>query len=207
MIELMEQGGWMMYPLLVTSIVALAVILERTYAILIRTNAIDRESLRQLFALIRSDKYDDAKALLDQHPNSFTPVFVAILDEPDEAHQEKVAGYAGDELLFGLQRRLSILSAIGTLAPLMGLLGTVLGMIEVFAEVAALGETGDASVLAGGIWEALLTTATGMSIAIPALIVYHYLQRNIAELAHKLRHAAGTLIALLSKGVVEQTEQ
>ena len=75
----------MMYPLLVTSIVALAVILERTYAILIRTNAIDRESLRQLFALIRSDKYDDAKALLDQHPNSFTPVFVAILYEPDEA--------------------------------------------------------------------------------------------------------------------------
>jgi len=207
MIELLEQGGWMMYPLLAISIVALGVIIERVYTILIRTRPVDRDSLRQLFALIEARKDGDARTLLKQHSNSFAPVLGSILNEPDEAHQEKAAGYAGDELLFGLQRRLSILSAVGTLAPLMGLLGTVLGMIEVFGEVAALGETGDASVLAGGIWEALLTTAAGMSIAIPALAVYHYLHRHIAELAHTLQHDAGALIALLSKRTVGRNEQ
>lgn len=201
MFELIEHGGWVMYPLLITSIITLAIIFERSYVVLVRTKTIGRESLAQLFESIENGEMGDAKASLDRNVNSFGPAFLAILGESDESHQEKVAGYYGDELLFGLQRRLSILSAIGNLAPLMGLLGTVLGMIRVFADVSALGLAADASVLASGIWEALLTTAVGMAIAIPALVVYYYLYRRIAEMAHRFQHDAGALIALLNRRV------
>ena len=196
--DLMDQGGWMMYPLLLTSLVVLTVIFERTYVILVQTKGISRETLTHLYELIKHGRLDEGRSLLAQHPSSFSAVFLAILNETDETHQEKAAAYTGDDLLFGLQRRLSILSAAGSLAPLMGLLGTVLGMIEVFANVASLGETANASMLAGGIWEALLTTATGMAIAIPALIAYHYLHRHVDDLAHRLQHDSGALIALLS---------
>lgn len=188
-----------MYPLMATSIVALAVIFERVYVILFRTKAINNDLLAQVLALVKQSRNDDARSLLEEQPNFSGPVLLAILDETDEAHQENVAGYAGDELLFALQQRMSILSTIATLAPLMGLLGTVLGMIKVFAQVAQMGEVSNTTMLAGGIWEALLTTAVGMAIAIPVLIIYHYLQRYIGKLAHGLRHNASALIAVLRR--------
>lgn len=200
MLDVFEQGGWMMYPLLLTSIVGLAVIFERAYVILFQTKRIEQDSLDKLFKLLKDQKKTEALTVLKKHGDLLSPLLINVINSKNEAEQEKAASYAGDYILFALQKRLSVLSAIGSTAPLMGLLGTVLGMIEVFSDVSSLGNNVNAALLAGGIWKALITTAAGMSIAIPALIVYHYLHRRVAELANYLHHNAGAVIAILNQG-------
>lgn len=101
---------------------------------------------------------------------------------------DRIARRAADRLesLRGLLRPLEV---IATLAPLLGLLGTVLGMIEVFRRLQAAGDRVDASILSGGLWEALLTTAAGLAVSILALAVFHFLDRQIERLHHALESA------------------
>lgn len=199
MLDVFGQGGWMMYPLLLTSIVGLAVIFERVYVILLQTKVMDQDSLDKLFGLLKEQNKREALTTLKKNPSLLSPLLIEVIDQNGEAEQEKAASYAGDYILFGLQKRLSVLSAIGSLAPLMGLLGTVLGMIEVFSDVSALGNSVNAALLAGGIWKALITTAAGMTIAIPALMMHHYLNRRVAQLANYLHHNAGAVISILNQ--------
>ncbi len=102
--------------------------------------------------------------------------------------QDRLARRAADRLeyLRGLLRPMEV---IATLAPLLGLLGTVLGMIEVFRRLQAAGDRVDASILSGGLWEALLTTAAGLAVSILALAVFHFLDRQVERLHHALESA------------------
>jgi len=92
-----------------------------------------------------------------------------------------------------------MLSIAASVLPLMGLLGTVLGMIKVFSRVAQAGDAADISVLAGGIWEALLTTAAGMAIAIPVMLFYHFFKRSIEKIAHSMSQNGDKIIASFRK--------
>jgi biopolymer transport protein ExbB len=198
MMELFEKGGFMMYPILLCSVIALAVIIERLYVVFWLTPRPDQAKIDEVFRLIEAGKTTEALQLIDGERSSLGTIILAILGEADEAHQEKAAVLAGEEFLFHLKARLSVLSAIGSVVPLMGLLGTIFGMIEVFSTVSEMQGTVNPSLLAGGIWEALLTTAAGMSVAIPTVLAYHYLNRNMAVIAHRMQYVGNSLIALLN---------
>lgn len=197
MMELFEKGGFMMYPILLCSVIALAVIIERFYVVFWKTPRPDQAKIDDVFRLSEAGEITEALKIIASEQSSLKKILLAILSVEDESHQEKAAILAGDEVLFQLRTRLSILSAIGSVVPLMGLLGTVFGMIEVFSTVSDMQGAADPGLLAGGIWTALLTTAAGMSVAIPTVLAYHYLNRNIAMIAHHMQSSGNSLIATL----------
>ena len=95
-----------------------------------------------------------------------------------------------------MDKNLRGLAVIGNIAPLLGLLGTVTGMIRAFMKIQRLGGIVDASVLAGGIWEALITTAAGLSVAIPTLVAYHYFEGRIDNIASQIKDVASELLEI-----------
>jgi len=197
--EIIERGGLMMYPIIFASVIAIAVIIERTYIIFIRTKFLEKEKIMEMFNLVGSGEKDKALSIMKNEESIFASLFVSILEEKNVEGMEDAAALSGDEILFSLGRRLGVLSVLGSVLPLMGLLGTVLGMIKVFARVASAGDAADIAILAGGIWEALITTAAGMMIAIPVILIYHYLVRTLEKISHLMQQKASKLIFSLKR--------
>ncbi len=199
MFEVLEKGGVMMIPILFSSVIALAVIVDR----LLATSRVKLARDSQIKELFNCVARDEEAQFMEAFNNSHAPIFKvmnAILESKgDESAAEKAAGLSGDKILRVLNRRLEWLAILGSLVPLMGLLGTVIGMIKVFSDVAAAGDVSDITLLAGGIWEALLTTAAGMAVAIPILLVYHAFQSKIDNIAFEMRQRSEELIVLLRK--------
>jgi biopolymer transport protein ExbB len=181
MLSLFRQGGWVMYPLLAFSVVALAVILERAlFYLLSRAGSVRTAEELAAFYKECGDWKAAAKSFAEHNKRVyFLPVINAYFDALNETPQqtdERLFAQAKEIVILN-ERRLPILSSIAAAAPLFGLFGTVLGMIEVFQRLAALGGRADVALLSGGIWVALLTTAFGLLIAIPALLAHHYFSR------------------------------
>jgi len=175
LIEVFKAGGPVMWPLLACSLVALAIILERS--LYLRSSRILQPSVvERLAALAESGRIDVALQLCRQQPGLFTHIVAAGLElvAAGQASAAKEAiEDAGRHETVRLHRYLGALGTIVGIAPLLGLLGTVTGMIKVFDTIAHAG-TGHAAQLSGGISQALLTTATGLVIAIPALVAYNF---------------------------------
>jgi biopolymer transport protein ExbB len=170
-----------MYPLLAFSVIALAVILERAlFYLSSRTGSV--RATEELATLYK--EYGDwktaAKGFAENRKRVyFLPIVTAYFDTLGESPQtvEERLFVQAKEIVMVNERRLPILSSIAATAPLFGLFGTVLGMIEVFQKLAALGGRADVALLSGGIWVALLTTAFGLLIALPSLLGHHYFSR------------------------------
>lgn len=195
--ELFEKGGFIMYPILISSIIALAVIVERMI-VLMRTKIPSEEAIQGVCRKMRDGAVDDVETFLAAGTTPVHRVIAAVWKtEGDESAREKSASIAGDHVLRHLNKRLGWLAILGSLVPLMGLLGTVLGMIRVFSNVAEAGDVSDISLLAGGIWEALLTTAAGMGVAIPVLLVYHWLSGKVDNVAFEMAHHGQEFIAAM----------
>jgi biopolymer transport protein ExbB len=181
MLSLFRQGGWVMYPLLAFSVIALAVILERAVFFL-SSRAGSARTAEELAALYKEcgDWKAAAKGFAENKKRVyFIPLVTAYFDSLDETPQRtgELLFARAKEIVMINERRLPILASIAAIAPLFGLFGTVLGMIEVFQKLAALGGRADVALLSGGIWVALLTTAFGLLVAIPSLLAHHYFSR------------------------------
>lgn len=179
--SLIVKGGPVMVPLAIASIFALALAIER-YLSLKRDKIIPPDFMAGLREAMRSSG-NDPKAAVDYCENAGGPVgeiFRAGVKKISMGveHVEKAIEDAGAKEVEKLKRRLKGLAVVAEVAPLMGLLGTVYGMIEAFQRASAAG-MGKADVLAKGIYEALVTTATGLTIAIPVLLVYQHLNSKI----------------------------
>jgi biopolymer transport protein ExbB len=181
MLSLFRQGGWVMYPLLAFSVISIAVILERTVFFLWSRSRSTRTA-EELVALYKEcgDWKAAARSFAEHRKRVyFLPIIAAYFDalnETPQSAEERLFAQAKEIVIIN-ERRLPILSSIAAIAPLFGLFGTVLGMIEVFQRLAALGGRADVALLSGGIWVALLTTAFGLLIAIPSLLAHHYFSR------------------------------
>jgi biopolymer transport protein ExbB len=181
MLLLFKQGGWVMYPLLAFSVIAFAVILERAVFYLL-SHARSSRAAEELDALYKEcGKWKTAAGHFAEKQKRvyFLPLVAAYFDSLDETpklFEERLFAQA-KEIVIVNERRLPMLASIASIAPLLGLFGTVLGMIEVFQKLAALGGRADVALLSGGIWVALLTTAFGLLVAIPALLAHHYFSR------------------------------
>ncbi|MFN4182171.1 MAG: MotA/TolQ/ExbB proton channel family protein, partial [bacterium] len=160
--ELFLRGGWVMWPILFLSLVSLAVILERIFYF--------------LFGAPRTQKRFSDKLARMELPNPF----------PGEEYWQGVIQKEIQPFSDESERGLYLLSAISTLAPLLGLLGTVTGMVRSFMVIERLGWEVDPALLAGGIWEALLTTVFGLVVAVPTLLAYYIFDAYATRFIRKL---------------------
>jgi biopolymer transport protein ExbB len=170
-----------MYPLLAFSVVSIAVILERTVFFL-SSRARSIHTVEELAALYKEcgDWKSAARSFAEHRKHVYFLPIIAVyfdaLNETPRRAEERLFAQA-KEIVMVNERRLPILASIAAIAPLFGLFGTVLGMIEVFQRLAALGGRADVALLSDGIWVALITTAFGLFVAIPSLLAHHYFSR------------------------------
>lgn len=166
-----SQGGLIMVPILLCSLVSLTILMERLYA-LQRKKIVSNADLYNHIAAHNTD----TELLAESKKNSdyLSRVLTRILSDDMQSDVEKSAELYGQEASESIYCCTSIPGIMATISPLLGLLGTTLGMIQIFNKFTEAG--GDPMVLAGGIWEALITTAAGLTVAIPSLLIYRYLQ-------------------------------
>mgnify|MGYP003117247222 FL=1 len=197
MLEIIQSGGWMMVPIIIASVLALAITVERFWTL--RPGKIaPPDLLSQVWSWMKNKQLDSAKIRTLKDSSPLGNVLAAGLINSRHGRQimkESIEEVASHEI-HEMERYLNALGTIAAVAPLMGLLGTVIGMIKVFAEIMAQG-TGQANLLAGGISEALITTADGLVIAIPALICHRMLQRRVDEIVVYMEQEALKLVDVL----------
>ncbi len=197
MLDLFLKGGIMMYFLLLTSVVAVAVIIERAI-VLRRKKVLIPEVVTMLEQIKSPGDLQLAESVCRKFDAPFTRIILTSLKNQDLPPEElrRLVEDQGRQEVRSLQRGLTTLETAATIAPLLGLLGTVLGMIKVFDIIQTLG-VGQAKALSGGISEALITTAAGLFIGIPTMVAYTYfnhksesfildMEKYVLELLNKL---------------------
>lgn len=179
--ELLLRGGWVMWPLLACSVLAVAIFLER-FVILFRTSLDLPGFLERLRPHFQAASWPESLSHLARGNRPFAEVAGAYLRNrtaPRELRDE-IVGRVASEQLVRLGRRLPILATIGNLAPMLGLLGTVTGLVTAFWQIEVKSGQVQPADLASGIWEALLTTVFGLVIAIPTIAAHHALDHRLA---------------------------
>lgn len=206
--ELVFAGGWMMIPLMIASVLAVAISIERFWTL--RSDKIaPKHLLAQVWSWIKNEELDAAKLKQLKEESHLGAILAAGLANSKHGRDitKEAIEQAASKAVHEMERFLTALGTIAAVTPLMGLLGTVLGMISVFNEIMAQG-TGNAGVLAGGISEALITTAAGMIVAIPSLIFYRIFERRIDEIINFMEQEAVKLVDVLhgDREVTESAE-
>ena len=211
MLELFYKGGWVMYPILACSIVALAVSLERViYFMRIRNN--DDRLLEKTRTLLKTGMIEDCITACNDSRGPVASAINVCLHNISKGPEkiETVIEHQGSGILTEMEKRLRVLAIIAQATPLMGLLGTVIGMIKAFMKIEDVGGRVNATALAGGIWEALLTTAFGLCVAIPSLLVYHYFEGRVDDYEKKIHRIVHEIIDIsedIKDNAVPQTEK
>ncbi|RMH55346.1 MAG: MotA/TolQ/ExbB proton channel family protein [Candidatus Hydrogenedentota bacterium] len=203
-VSYLERGGPIMYFILVVSIIGLAIALERLYHFF-RAKTNYRKLLADVKELLADDLVYKAMARCDEDHGPIARVLKTILknkDQSSETIRDAIDAAALEEIP-RLERRVGALGTIANISTLLGLLGTIIGMIVTFASIAD-EVTGvvNVQVLAGGIWQAMLTTAFGLSVAIPTTIVHAYLVNEIKKFSVAMEHSAAELIHFLEHKTV-----
>ena len=199
MLEIIQSGGWMIWPILLSSVIAVGIIFERFWSLqqdrimppeLVKKMSLLQQQLPTLDTDLDSIHGDSAFAAM---------VKVAIQQRTaSKAIQRERLEEVGRQIVHELQFFLTTLGTIAVITPLLGLLGTVLGMIDVFMVMSSSNVT-EPEALAGGIAQALITTAAGISVAIPSLIFVRYFRRKVADLVLKMETQAILLIDRLAR--------
>lgn len=197
MLELFNAGGWMMIPLLISSIIAIGIIAERFWSLQTKRIA-PPELITQIWQWLRFNQVNKHRITALQESSQLGQILAAGLINRNSAREitkENIED-VGRHVTLSLEKNLNTLGTIAAIAPLMGLLGTVIGMIKVFAVITTEG-VGNPETLAGGISEALITTATGLLVAIPSLIFYRFFRGKINTLVVDMEEQAMKLIEIL----------
>ncbi|ESQ15850.1 MAG: MotA/TolQ/ExbB proton channel family protein [Thiohalocapsa sp. PB-PSB1] len=197
MFELLQAGGWLMLPIVLSSIMATAIVGERFWSL--RRQVVMPENLvGQIWQLDRRKLLNDDRIAEIREGSALGRMLAAGL--VNRFHSREIMKEAiqdtGRQVVADLERHLNTLGTIAAIAPLLGLLGTVIGMIDVFAVITRAG-VGNPGVLAGGISKALITTAAGLSVAIPALMFHRYFNGRVDKLVIDLEEQALRLIEVM----------
>jgi len=198
LLSLFEKGGLMMYPILFSSVLMLGIAIERGYS-LRRNNIINPDFVKDVRSHWDWQNIQKTLRLCNSYDNSLSRIlkmgllrFGGKLDEIERAIE---AGGQHEASL--MNSNLRVLGAVANITPMMGLLGTVIGMIKAF-NVISLSGTGNPGLVASGISEALITTAAGMLVGIPALVLYHYFRGKIDRYIFEMEEIAIQLVEELS---------
>jgi biopolymer transport protein ExbB len=200
MIDLFIKGGPLIIPLLVLSVLSVAVIFEREIFFL-RNNVPD-SLLRDIKMKVLSGRKDEAQAISKSSNRVILRFLTSVFENYEETSDiaEKEIAIEGDKLLYAASKHIHIQELIGSIAPLIGLSGTVVGLVQAFREVGLNTSAQIApQLLAGGIWVAMLTTVAGLFTAIPSLIFAHINRTRVKKLAFNMKIYGEEINTLLRK--------
>lgn len=197
MVEIIKAGGWLMLPIILCSIVAIAIVIERFWT-LSAARIAPRYTLGQVWTWIKNNELDAARLRTLRLASPLGQILAAGLVNAKHGRATMTVSIeqAASQVVHDLERYLNTLGTIAAITPLLGLLGTVLGMIEVFTQIMIEG-TGNADALAGGISQALITTAAGLSVAIPAYMFHRMFMRRVDSLVLNLEQESIKLVDAL----------
>ena len=199
MLKYLFDGGIFMWVILLASISGLAVIIEKMYTFLSKEKKLSEIEKNQLYKALRTGSKEEILKLCKDKTDSVSKSVTKIVsnmdinfDELDNSHRQVIEGIISESILeqtTELEKGMSLLGTVVNAAPQLGLLGTVTGMIAAFSALTRNG-TSTAKIVAGGISEALYTTAFGLIVAIPALVFYNYFNRRIDVIVAEMERAA-----------------
>lgn len=197
LLDLFLKGGPVMWPILICSIIALAVFIERLW-VLQRKKVIPPTLFANVKGLVDKGKISEARTLCDANNSSIAKVLSSVLNTgyTTKIELKEAVEDAGKREIRLLEKRVGILGVIAGVGPLLGLFGTVTGMVQTFQVISVIG-TGDAGKLAGGISEALITTEFGLFVAIPALVAHKICTSKAESLTYEMEQSAFKIISLL----------
>ena len=206
LLKIFIQGGWLMIPIVLFSIVAVVLIVNK-YIDLGRFKTKTNHIMYELKALIASGKKDEAINLCAGTKGAVPLVLKEGLlhSHLDKDGIESYMEAVGTEQVHLMEKNMSLLATIAGVAPLTGFLGTVTGMMSAFMEIERLGGNVNANVLAGGIWEALMTTAAGLGVGIVTFIYYNYFTSKIHHMAFEIESNSTELVDIILE--TRQTQQ
>jgi len=193
-VEIVMAGGWLMLPIILCSILAIAIVIERFWSLSANRIA-PRYAVGQVWTWIKNNELDSTRMRELRLSSPLGQILASGLLHARQGREQMNAaiGQTAAVVIHELERYLSTLGTIAAITPLLGLLGTVIGMIRVFTEIMVQG-TGNANALAGGISEALITTAAGLTVAIPAYACHRYFVRKVDSLVLALEQESAKLV-------------
>lgn len=198
-VELISDGGPVVMILLFMSVVAMSIVLYKSWQFfLLKLNA--RKILNEMMQAYKQGDLKRAINIASGSPNPVTQAMRKVMlarhrKLPESLIREEVQRY-GSDALYQLREGFRPLEVIASLAPLLGLLGTVMGMITAFQQLEAAGSKVNPAILSGGIWEALLTTAVGLAVAIPVVVLLNWLERRVDKVAHDMENYVTQIFTL-----------
>jgi biopolymer transport protein ExbB len=196
-VEIVIAGGWLMLPIILCSILAIAIVIERFWTLNVNRVA-PRYAVGQIWTWIKNNELDSTRLRELRLASPLGQILAAGLLQARQGRDamNSAISQSAAVVIHELERYLSTLGTIAAITPLLGLLGTVIGMIRVFTEIMVQG-TGNPNALAGGISEALITTAAGLCVAIPAYACHRFFVRRVDTLVLALEQESGKLVDAL----------
>ncbi len=199
LMTLVRDGGFMMYPLLLCSLVAFGIIIAKAWTLWVATTE-SRELLEEIEELGRAGRLDEAVELAENTRGPVAAIMLSGLRRVEEKHTEgdlqAAINTTGSIELDFLERGLTILATIANVAPMLGFLGTVIGMILAFGSIEQAGQV-EPALVAGGIKVALITTATGLAIAVPVHLAHHFFISRVDALVSEMEEGAQAVLDLI----------
>lgn len=197
MIEFIQQGGVVMYVILAASILSLTIIFERAWS-LRRSIVIPLADVQKIETEVRAGNVEEAMRVCQHNNTAMSRILWISLNNRGVKRSvlKEILEEEGRQEVAHMDRFIGVLGVIAATAPLLGLLGTVIGMIEVFQQISLVG-VGKADVLAGGISKALNTTAFGLSVAIPSLVAYRFYESRVDRFVLEIEQHALRFVELL----------
>ncbi|MFV9691576.1 MAG: MotA/TolQ/ExbB proton channel family protein [Desulfobacteria bacterium] len=201
MFDFFAKGGVLVCPIILCSVLALAIFVERLISFA-RARIRGYGLVKEVAQYIRNKESAKALTLAKRNESPMGRILVDAIEVADQGSEtlESVIVNSTDGEVRKLSRYLQALATIANIAPLLGLLGTVVGMIKAFMVIQEMGGKVNASVLAGGIWEAMLTTALGLSVALPTMVAHSYLTSRVDNYEAQLQDGTVTFIKALGQG-------
>jgi biopolymer transport protein ExbB len=199
-LEIILAGGWLMAPILLCSTLSVAIIIERFWTL--RRSKVTPDGLGTMVEdWAARDELDERHLEQIRIESPLGRIYATALRNRKRSREiiKEAVEDAGRHVVHEMERFLNTLGTIAGISPLLGLLGTVIGMIKVFSAIMISG-VGDANVLAGGISEALITTAAGLTVAIPSYFFYRFFRGMVAEYVISMEEKAITLIDCIERG-------
>lgn len=202
MLYYLEVGGPILWVLTVISVLTLALIIERLTFFSINEKNLGKDFKKQVVKLVSENKIDEAISLCKEKKSSIASSIEKFLKRADKGLEvqdyENIIKEISLEELTPFESKLNCLASIIGIAPMLGLLGTVTGMIRAFVNISKFG-SGDAAIVADGIAEALLTTACGLIIAIPTIVVHNYLNRRLEKAESEIDKLSTSIINIFRR--------
>jgi len=200
LLSVLAKGGWLMIPIALFSLIAVGIFIERV--MVLRKAKINLNAfLLRIRQSISKHDYDGALVICSTTPGPISKVIergIRLRGQSREEIKDAIES-AGRAEIYQLEKGFAALATIAGVAPLTGFLGTVTGMIQAFMRIQELGGNVNATVLAGGIWEALITTAAGLVVGIATLLAYNYLVSKVQRLVFEMEVSSTNLLELLTQ--------